>query len=47
MKTDPLNSFLDFNGDGKVDASENFLGYMMFREIFNDEDENSEEEETS
>ena len=46
MNTDPLNSFLDFNGDGEVDASEQFMGYMIFREIFKEEDEDSEEEET-
>ena len=45
MKTDPLNSFLDFNRDGKIDASENFMGFMIFQEIFKDEDDDADEDE--
>ena len=45
MKSDPWNSFLDFNGDGRIDASENFMGFMMFQEIFKEEDEDPDADE--
>lgn len=45
MKPGPMNSFLDFNGDGKIDAAENFMGFMMFQEIFKDEDDEAATEE--
>lgn len=45
MKPGPTNSFLDFNGDGKVDAAENFMGFMMFQEIFKDEEDEADTEE--
>ena len=45
MKPGPFNSFLDFNGDGKIDASESFMGYMMFQEIFKEEDDEEDDED--
>ena len=45
MKSDPWNSFLDFNVDGKIDASENFMGFMMFQEIFKEEDDPDADED--
>jgi hypothetical protein len=45
MKPGPLDSFLDLNGDGKIDASENALGYMMFREIFKDDEPDADEDD--
>ena len=45
MKPDPLNGFLDFNKDGKIDASEDFMGFMMFKEIFRDEDDDFDTDE--
>ena len=43
MKTDSWNSFLDFNGDGKVDADEEVLGFMMMQEFLEAEDQNGDE----
>ena len=31
------NSFLDFNGDGTVDASEEFIGLMIFQNLFSED----------
>ena len=37
------NEFLDFNGDGKVDASEELLGFMMMQDATGQlEDEENE-----
>ncbi len=44
MKADPMNSFLDFNGNGKIDVSENFMCFMMFQEIIKDEDDETDTE---
>ena len=38
------NCFLDFNGDGTVDASEEFMGLMIFQNLFS-EDEHSDSDE--
>ncbi len=45
MKPDPLKSFLDFNKDGKIDATEEFIGFKMFQEVFKDEDDDCDEDE--
>ena len=45
MKTDPLNSFLDFNGGGKIDTAESFMGFMMFQEVFKGEADDADEDE--
>lgn len=45
MKTDPLNSFLDFNGDGKINAAESFMGFMMFQESIKEKPEGNNEDE--
>ena len=36
------NDFLDFNGDGKVDAGEELLGYMIMSGEFDAEDQNED-----
>ncbi len=38
MTVNSWNGFLDFNGDGKVDASEEFLGYMMMQDALGADD---------
>ena len=45
MKIDLLNSFLDFNKDGNIDASEEFMGFMMFQESTKKEPEEDEDED--
>ncbi|MBQ6262404.1 MAG: hypothetical protein IJK58_02710 [Clostridia bacterium] len=39
MTNDLWNGFLDFNGDGKVDAGEELLGYMIMSGEFDAEDQ--------
>ena len=38
-----IQSGADANGDGKIDASESFMGYMMFQEIFKEEDDEDDD----
>ena len=38
MAKNSWNSFLDFNGDGKVDVSEEVLGYMIMSGALNETD---------
>lgn len=28
-----MNIFLDFNGDGKVDSGESFIGYQIYQDV--------------
>ena len=42
MNPTPVNSFLDFNHDGKVDDTESFIGYMIMQEVTKEEDEEEE-----
>ena len=39
MTNDLWNGFLDFNGDGKVDAGEELLGYMIMSGEFDAADQ--------
>ncbi len=43
MNPNPLNRFLDFNHDGKIDETEEFIGYMIMQEVTKEEDEAEEE----
>ena len=35
-----FDELFDFNGDGKLDASEEATGYMVLKEFFDDNDDN-------
>ena len=38
MEKKQPNGFLDFNRDGKVDAAEEYLGFMMMQDVLGTDD---------
>ena len=40
-----LGNMFDMNGDGKLDADEQFMDFMFFNDLMNRDEDDSEEEE--